>query len=83
MKTIQYTVRGVQPKLDQVIRTHARERGVSLNTALLDALVVGLNISDGVTRYHDLDGLAGTWVEDVETEAIFDSMREIDQDMWQ
>lgn len=83
MKTIQYTVRSVQPKLDQAIRTRARERSVSLNSVLLEALEAGLNISDEFKLHHDLDDLAGTWVDNKEAEAVFKSMRKIDQDLWQ
>lgn len=82
MKTTQYTVRGIKPKLDYAVRQQARERGVSINSVLLDALTIGLNLGDDTKQYHDLDELAGTWQESDEVNEVLNSMRQIDQDIW-
>ncbi len=64
------------------MRQQARERGVSINSVLLDALTIGLNLGDDNELHHDLDELAGTWQESHEVDEALDSMRQIDQEIW-
>ena len=67
MRRRQFTVRGVPESLDRELRKQARTQRKSLNRVLLEALEKGVDIGAEVTRYHDLDDLAGTWVEAVNT----------------
>ena len=80
---IQYTVRNVPERLDAKLRETATEYGQSLNDASLAALKRGLGVGDAPPEHHDLDDLAGTWVHDEAGERAFDTMRRIDEGMWQ
>ncbi len=85
MKTI--TVRNIDDRLGKALRERARDRGVSLNKAVLSLLRQSLGIEKQGLRERkcDLDHLAGTWNEtDLRefNEATLDT-REIDQELWQ
>ena len=77
----QYTIRKIPQHLDRIAREKSKETHESLNTVLLDALSKGLDI-DGTMEYHDMDDLAGTWVEDPDIDAALASFNEIDEDLW-
>lgn len=78
MKRLQYTVRNVTPEIDRNLRLAARKKGQSLNDTLLEALQSSL----AGTENHDLDYVAGTWVEDTATAKALKDQRKIDKDMW-
>jgi len=62
---IQYTIRNVPDNVDGILRKLAIREGCSLNAVALQALKTEAGIDpDSVHRYHDLDNLAGTWVQD-------------------
>lgn len=65
MKASQYTIRGINPKIDSALRSRARRTGRSINTVTLEALQAGLGLAaaelDETTR---LPGLAA--FDDVE-----------------
>ncbi|MBN1674203.1 MAG: hypothetical protein JXR37_24350 [Kiritimatiellae bacterium] len=83
MKRIQYTIRGVSERMDEVLRKHAVREGKSLNSALVDALRKGLGMTaEPPARYRDLDDLAGTWVEDPEFDRAIAAMDKVDEAMW-
>jgi hypothetical protein len=50
--------------VDRALRQKSKQSGKSLNAVALDALAKGLGLSEKRPVYHDLDELAGTWVED-------------------
>jgi hypothetical protein len=87
----QLTVRGVDPALERKLREVARQRGTSVNQALLLLLrqAVGTAPSDvderqAEARHTDLDHLSGTWTE-VEARAFDESLaqeRRIDRELW-
>lgn len=81
-KASQYTVRNISPSLGDAIRRKAGAEGKSINEIYLEALgaVVGLNTLK--IRHHDLDFLAGTWVEDAKVDAALDSERKIQRGDW-
>ena len=81
-KTLQYTIRNISPRTDQLLRERAVNYGKSMNQAALDALEKGLNLSPEKVVYHDLDDLIGSWVEDAAFDKAMRSMRKIDKDMW-
>ena len=82
MKTIQYSVRGIPRRLDDVVRRMAREEGRSLNQTVIEALQRGLGVGREVTRCHDLDDLAGTWVEDPKFDKVMKEMDQVDPEIW-
>lgn len=80
-KRVQYTIRGVSPRTDGVLREMAEEQGASLNTialSLLDAATGGGEAG----RFHDLDALAGTWVEDPACDEVLRTFEKVDHGMW-
>lgn len=83
MKAIQYTIRGVNPAVDRALRDRVRQQQRSMNAVLLEVLASGLNIDEGTVAHHDLDALAGTWVEDEQCNETLDNMRKVDMELWQ
>lgn len=82
MDKIQYTIRRVPKRLDEVARKIARREGKSLNEALLAALQKGLGLTEESVRYSDLDDLAGTWVHDPEFDRAIEEMDRVDPELW-
>ncbi len=82
MKTMQYTIRGVSPAVDEAARDLARRSRQSLNATLLDALRRGLGLEDKPVDLHDLDDLAGTWAEDPEFDRAMELFESVDEDLW-
>ncbi|MCE9613429.1 MAG: hypothetical protein K8T26_04080 [Lentisphaerae bacterium] len=82
MKAIQYSVRGIDERTDALLRKQARETGLSLNQATLEALRRGLGIDQEPHRHGDLDDLAGTWIPDPETDQALREMDQVDEDLW-
>ena len=82
MKTIQYTVRDVPERLDLLLRQQAKRRHKSLNFILKRALTKGMGLSDTPVEYHDLDYLAGSWVDDPEFDKAMKAFDVIDEDVW-
>jgi len=82
-KHIQYTLRQVPPHVNSALRKKADEEHKSLNEVTLRALERGLNLADQALRHHDLDDLAGTWVEDPEFDRAIEEMDQIDTELWQ
>lgn len=78
----QYTIRKVPDRMDKLLRERAVEEHKSLNDAALDALAHGLGASGEPVRYHDLDDLAGSWVDDPEFDRALADMRKIDPEIW-
>ena len=78
----QYTIRRVPSRLDQELRRKAREEQRSLNEVALRALERGLGLAEEQPRYHDLDDLAGTWVDDPEFDRAIEAMDQVDPELW-
>lgn len=80
------TLRNLPPALDRTIRQRAKNKGVSVNKVVISLLQDHLGESEArpVRRYHDLDGLAGSWNKQ-EAEAFEKTLarqRAIDPDEW-
>ena len=80
------TLRNLPASLDRTIRQRAKKKGVSVNKVVISLLQDHLGESETrlVRRYHDLDGLAGSWSKQ-EAEAFEESLatqRAIDPEMW-
>lgn len=78
----QYTIRRVPPRVDQELRRKAHEERRSLNETVLRALERGLGLTAEEPRYHDLDDLAGTWVDDPEFDRAIEAMDQVDPELW-
>jgi len=79
---VQYTLRGIPKKVDQALRRKSRQEGVSLNRAALAALMRGLGLAEDAPVHHDLDDLAGTWVDDPAFDEAIREMDSVDPDLW-
>ena len=82
-RQVQYTIRDVPGRVNAALRIYAAEEGVSLNQAAVDILAKGLGVTGREKVYHDLDHLAGAWVEDPEFDRAIEEMDKIDPEMWE
>jgi len=81
-KGIQYTIRNVSERVDGALRKLAVREGASLNAVALEALEAGAGVDEKCVRNHDLDELAGTWVQDDASDKAMETFEEIDEDLW-
>jgi hypothetical protein len=84
MKTI--TIRGIEPGLDRVIKSRAKQNNLSVNQWILQALkkVTGMGKESVFKKYHDLDALAGGWSKE-EAKAFEKNTQifeKIDEEVW-
>jgi hypothetical protein len=75
---IQYTIRGVPPEVDAVLRRRAAHRKKSLNQVLLEELARAA----GEQRHADFSDLVGKWTPDPAFDRIIAAQRRIDRDRW-
>jgi plasmid stability protein len=81
--TVQYTVRNIPPRADAALRRRAAELDLSLNEVLRQAILREAGMGAGAPKaYHDLDHLAGAWVDDPEFDAIIAEQDRIDEELW-
>jgi hypothetical protein len=80
--SVQYTLRDIPPRVDAALRRKAKEQGVSLNRAAVQAITHGLGLSEEKPVYHDLDDLVGTWVDDPAFDEAIRQMDTVDPDLW-
>lgn len=81
-KQMQYTLRKVPPRVDQALREQARQENKSLNEVAIEVLEQGLGLRGEKMRYHDLDELAGTWIDDPAFDAAIEAMDQVDPQLW-
>ena len=81
-RSIQYTLRGVPPRADLLLREKAAREKKSLNQAALETLTDGLGLSANPPRHDDLDDLAGTWVKSPGFDLLLKEMDRVDKDIW-
>jgi hypothetical protein len=84
MKTI--TIRGIDPGLDRVIKSRAKENSLSVNQWILQTLrkVTGRGKDPVFKKHHDLDAPAGGWSRE-EVRAFQKNTQifeKIDEDVW-
>ena len=84
MKAI--TIRGIDPGLDQVIKSRAKQSNLSVNQWILQALkkVTGMGKEPVFKKHDDLDALAGGWSKE-EAKAFQENTQifeKIDEDVW-
>ena len=73
---------GCRLRLDRELRRKAHEEHRSLNEVALRALERGLGMAEEAPRHHDLDDLAGTWVDDPEFDRAIEAMDQVDPELW-
>jgi len=78
---MQYTIRGVPPAVDAALRKHARVTGRSLNQVAIEALAKGVGVNLRRKR-RNVDGIAGTWIEDKAFDEAIAAQDQIDWDSW-
>ncbi|MGH9340142.1 MAG: hypothetical protein ACRD1R_11295 [Acidobacteriota bacterium] len=81
-QSIQYTIRAVPARVDRELRRRARQEEKSLNEVSIEALTRGIGLAEERPRFHDLDQLAGSWVEDSEFEKAIEEQDQIDPSLW-
>ena len=78
---MQYTIRGIPPELDRVLRTRARKLGKSVNQVAIEALAQS---AGQPVRYRNLRRMPGAWGPN--EAAAFDRFlrqeRRIDEELW-
>jgi hypothetical protein len=79
---MQYTIRNIPSHLDRTLRKRARELKKSLNEVTLEALLQGTGLEGAPRKRRDLGDVAGTWVEDPETDEALADQRRIEPELW-
>jgi plasmid stability protein len=79
---MQYTIRNLPRRLDQLIRKRAKEEGKSLNTVAVEALMEAFGLRGSEPARRDVSELVGTWVEDAAVDEALAAQRCIDDEMW-
>ena len=79
---IQYTIRQVPEEVDACLRELAVKEGYSLNSKVLDVLSRAAGATESALRFHDLDRLSGSWVEDDVCERALAAFGEVDESLW-
>jgi hypothetical protein len=77
--SIQYTVRGVPPEVDRILRKKAAQRKLSINQVILDELTAA---AAGQKRREDFSDLVGQWTPDPSFDEVLASQRKIDWKKW-
>ena len=85
MKTI--TIRGIDAKLSESLKTAAFRESKSINQYLLELLRKNLGLEKEkkfTKKYHDLDHLFGKWDENEfkQIESGLKAQRKIDKELW-
>ena len=85
MKTI--TIRGIDAKLSENLKTAALRESKSINQYLLELLRKNLGLEKEkkfTKKYHDLDHLFGKWDENEfkQIESGLKAQRKIDKELW-
>ena len=79
-ETIQYTIRGIPPEVDRVLRQKAARRKQSLNRVILEELT---QAAIGGNRRSDFSDIVGRWTPDPAFDEILAAQRRIDWDRWE
>ncbi len=81
-KAHQYTIRNIPPRVHRALRKKAAERGVSLNTLLVQTLEAEAGERAEPQEHHDLDDLFGSWVHDKAVDRALAEQRKVDPKDW-
>ena len=83
---MQYTLRNIPKKVDQLLRRKAKREGRSLHQVAKEALALGAGVVPAgkkPIKYRDLSDIAGTFVEDPEFDKIMAEQDQVDPRDWQ
>jgi hypothetical protein len=69
-------------RIPEKLREVARNEAKNLNQVVMEALERGLGLADGPVEHHDLDDLAGSWIDDPEFDAAIAEMNRVDAELW-
>jgi hypothetical protein len=78
----QLTIRRVPERVKNLLKELARRENKSLNQVSLEILERGLGLTGEEIVYHDLDDLAGTWVDDPEFDKAIEEQHRVDPELW-
>lgn len=78
---MQYTIRGIPPGLDVVLRERATRERKSLNQVVIEALAEGLGVSGRVVR-RDLADVSGSWKTDAAFDRAIADHDRVDPALW-
>jgi len=76
---IQYTIRGIPPEVDRLIRRKAARTKQSINQVILDELT---RATIGRPSRADFSDLVGRWTPDPAFDEIVAAQRQVDWDKW-
>ncbi len=79
---MQYTLRGIPPRLDQIIRERAKATGKSLNEVVLAALAEGTGFEEDDVVRRDLSDIVGTWQKEKAVEEAIAAQDQVDEAAW-
>ena len=82
MERHQLTIRRVPERVKKLLKELARREDKSLNQVSLEILERGLGLTGEEIVYHDLDDLAGTWVDDPEFDKAIEEQHRVDPELW-
>lgn len=80
--SIQYTIRQVPEEVDAKLRELAVKEECSLNGLVLNALSSAAGATDAPLVFHDLDSLAGSWVDDPAFDQAMSAFERADEGLW-
>ena len=76
---LHYTIRGIPPEVDRLLRLKATQRKQSLNSVVLDELTRAVI---GRPMKADFSDLVGEWTPDPAFDEVVASQRQIDLEKW-
>ncbi len=77
---IQYTIRGVPPEVDRLIRRKAMRTKRSINQVILEELA---RATLGKVHKADFSDLVGRWVPDPGFDEVVAAQRQVDWEKWE
>lgn len=81
-RSVQYTLRGIPPAVDDALRRAAAKSGQSLNELAVEVLARGLGLDAAAGSRHDWSRYARTWVEDPQFDEAIKDFERIDPADW-
>ena len=78
----QLAIRRVPERIKKLLKELAKREEKSLNQVSLEVLERGLGLTGDELVYHDLDDLAGTWVDDPEFDKAIEDQHRVDPELW-
>jgi hypothetical protein len=79
---MQYTIRGIPPRVDSALRERARATGKSLNEVVIEALAESAGVICAPRKRRNLDDIAGSWKADKAFDDAIAAQDQIDEDLW-